>query len=149
MRTANILHLGIKELRSLLRDPMMLFLIIYAFTFGIYTAATAMPETLHKAPIAIVDEDRSQLSQRIVDAFYPPHFVPPVLITQAEMDTRMDAGLDTFALNIPPNFQSDVLAGRSPAIQLSAARSPASFRGTVRTRFPRWIWPCGRVSTPS
>lgn len=41
---ANILHLGIKELRSLLRDPMMLGLIVYAFTFAIYSRATAMPE---------------------------------------------------------------------------------------------------------
>ena len=132
MRIANILHLGIKELRSLMRDPVMLFLIIYAFTFAIHTAATAMPETLHKAPIAIVDEDRSQLSQRIIDAFYPPHFMPPVLITHAEMDTRMDAGLDTFALNIPPNFQSDVLAGRSPAIQLNvdATRMSQAFTGS-------------------
>ncbi len=132
MRTANILHLGIKELRSLMRDPVMLFLIVYAFTFAIHTAATAMPETLHKAPIAIVDEDRSQLSQRIADAFYPPHFIPPVLITHAEMDIRMDAGLDTFALNIPPNFQSDVLAGRSPAIQLNvdATRMSQAFTGS-------------------
>ena len=45
MRAANILHLGIKELRSLLRDPIMIVLIVYAFTFSIYTAATAMPET--------------------------------------------------------------------------------------------------------
>ena len=30
-----------------------------------------MPETLHRAPIAIVDEDRSQLSARIADAFFP------------------------------------------------------------------------------
>ena len=29
---ANILHLGVKELRSLLRDPMMLVLIAYSFT---------------------------------------------------------------------------------------------------------------------
>lgn len=132
MRIANILHLGIKELRSLMRDPVMLFLIVYAFTFAIHTAATAMPETLHKAPIAIVDEDRSQLSQRIADAFYPPHFIPPVLITHAEMDIRMDAGLDTFALNIPPNFQSDVLAGRSPAIQLNvdATRMSQAFTGS-------------------
>ncbi len=41
-----------KELHSLLRDPIMLVLIVYAFSFSIYTAATAMPETLHKAPIA-------------------------------------------------------------------------------------------------
>ena len=105
MLAVNIFHLGIKELRSLLRDPMMIVLIVYAFSVSIYTAATAMPDTLHKAPIAIVDEDRSQLSTRIVDAFYPPYFTTPILITQAEMDARMDAGLDTFALDIPPGFQ--------------------------------------------
>ena len=59
MRARNIFHLGIKELRSLWRDPIMLVLIVYAFTLSIYTRATAIPETLNKAPIAIVDEDRS------------------------------------------------------------------------------------------
>lgn len=132
MRPANILHLGIKELRSLLRDPVMMVLIVYAFSLSIYTAATVMPETLHKAPIAIVDEDRSQLSLRIIDAFYPPYFKEPVLISQKEMDARMDAGLDTFALNIPPGFQRDVLAGRSPAIQLNvdATRMSQAFTGS-------------------
>ena len=119
MRAANILHLGAKELRSLWRDPVMLVLIVHAFTFAIYTAATAMPETLSKAPIAVVDEDRSPLSRRIADAFYPPYFLPPQRITQREMDARMDAGLDTFALDIPPGFQQDVLAGRGPTLQLN------------------------------
>ena len=59
MRAANILYLGIKELRSLYRDPMMLALTAFAFTGAIYTAANALPETLHKTPIAIVDEDQS------------------------------------------------------------------------------------------
>lgn len=132
MSVANILHLGVKELWGLARDPMMLLLIAYAFTMSVYTAATAAPETLHKAPIAIVDEDQSPLSQRIVSAFYPPYFLPPVVITQAEMDARMDAGLDTFALNIPPEFQEDVLAGRSPAIQLNvdATRVGQAFTGS-------------------
>ena len=119
MRAANILHLGVKELRSLARDPMMLVLIVYAFTVSIYAAATAMPETLNKAPIAIVDEDRSPLSARIVDAFYPPHFLPPVMITQAEMDARMDAGLDTFALDIPPGVPAR-RAGRAHARRSSS-----------------------------
>ncbi len=133
MRSAhNILHLGIKELRSLVRDPIMLVLIVYAFTFSIYTAATAMPETLHKAPIAIVDEDRSALSNHIIDDFYPPYFLPPALITTAEMDARMDAGLDTFALHIPSGFQRDLLAGRSPALQLNvdATRMSQGFTGS-------------------
>lgn len=133
MRAAhNILHLGIKELRSLLRDPMLLGGVILAFTVLIYAAATAAPETLHKAPIAIVDEDQSQLSQRIVSAFYPPAFMPPAMITASEVDRGMDEGRYTFALDIPPNFQRDVLADRSPAIQLNvdATRMSQAFTGS-------------------
>jgi len=131
MRIANVFRLGIKELRSLARDPIMLTLIVYAFTFGVYAAATAIPETLNNAPIAIVDEDRSALSTRIVSAFYPPSFKPPILITPREMDARMDAGSITFALDIPPNFQRDILAGRRPDVQLNvdATRVTQAFTG--------------------
>ncbi len=132
MPLANIYFLGIKELRSLGRDPVMLIFVLYAFSLAIYAAATAVPETLNKAPIAIVDEDRSQLSSRIVSAFYEPYFMTPKLITISEMDRRMDAGLDTFALIIPPNFQEDVLAGRRPEIQLNvdATRMTQAFTGS-------------------
>lgn len=131
MSPANILHLGIKELRGLLRDPVMLVLITFSFTVSVYTSATSVPDTLNRAAIAIVDEDNSPLSVRITTAFYPPYFVPPVMIDAAEMDRRMDAGLDTFALNIPPNFQRDLLADRTPAIQLNidATRMSQAFTG--------------------
>jgi len=131
MRTGNILQLGIKELRGLARDPMLLILIAYAFTLSIYTATRAMPETLNRAAIAVVDEDHSPLSSRIILAFYPPYFTVPQLISQHDMDMRMDSGLDTFALDIPPNFQRDLLAGRSPAVQLNvdATRMTQAFTG--------------------
>ena len=58
-RVANMYRLGVKELWSLIRDPMMLVLIVYTFTAAICIAATAMPDLLHKAAIAIVDEDQS------------------------------------------------------------------------------------------
>lgn len=53
----NIFHLGIKELRSLLRDPILLFLIVWAFSAAIYAAATGVSMELRNAPIAVVDED--------------------------------------------------------------------------------------------
>lgn len=135
MRTrhlANVYRLGVKELWSLWRDPMMLFLIVYTFSFAIYTAATAMPDTLHGAPIAIVDEDGSPLSSRIVSAFYPPQFTAPQMISIGEMDRGMDAGRFTFALDIPPDFQRDVLAGRSASVQLNvdATRMGQAFTGS-------------------
>ena len=127
----NIYRLGIKELRSLWRDPMMLFLILYAFSLGIYVAATAMPETLHHAPIAIVDEDQSPLSNRITSAFYPPHFTAPAIVGLDDVDKGMDAGRYTFSLDIPADFQRDVLAGRQPAVQLNvdATRMSQAFAG--------------------
>ncbi|MGO3889617.1 MAG: ABC transporter permease [Paenalcaligenes sp.] len=127
----NIFLLGRKELWSLWRDPMLLLLIVYIFSVSVYTSATAMPETLHNAVIAIVDEDESPLSTRISSAFYPPQFAPPQHITLSEMDAGMDRGDYTFVLNIPPGFQRDVLAGRSPDVQLNvdATRMSQAFTG--------------------
>ncbi|TCM60452.1 ABC-2 type transport system permease protein [Acinetobacter calcoaceticus] len=117
-KVKNIYQLGSKELWSLWRDPVMLVLIIYTFTVSIYTASTAAPENLNKAPIAIVDEDHSVLSERITSAFYPPYFTPQVTELD-QMDAGMDAGQFTFALNIPANFQQDVLSGNAAAVQLN------------------------------
>ncbi len=129
---AHIYRLGIKELWSLVRDPMMLVLIAYTFTLSIYVAATAMPESLHNAAIAIVDEDASPLSARIAASLYPPHFKTPRLITLAEADAGMDSGAYTFVLDIPPNFQRDVLAGHAPTAQLNvdATRMTQAFTGS-------------------
>lgn len=129
---ANVYRLGVKELWSLVRDPIMLALIAYTFTVSIYVAATAMKETLNKAPIAIVDEDGSPLSERIASAFYPPRFLAPVRIGLSAMDAGMDAGDYTFVLDVPPNFQRDVLAGRVPTIQLNvdATRMSQAFSGS-------------------
>ncbi|MCZ8438134.1 ABC transporter permease [Achromobacter xylosoxidans] len=129
---ANIFRLGVKELWSLARDPMMLVLIFVSFTLMIYTAATAVPESLHNAAIAMVDEDVSPLSARITSAFYPPHFTRPAMVTSAEADAGMDAGRYTFVVNVPPNFQRDVLAGRPAEIQLNvdATRMSQAFTGS-------------------
>lgn len=128
----NIYRLGVKELWSLWRDPVMLILILYVFTISVYSAATAVPETLHLAPIAVVDEDRSPLSTRIVSAFYPPLFAPAEHITHRQMDAGLDQGRYTFVLNIPPNFQRDVLNGRRPDVQLNvdATRMSQAFSGS-------------------
>lgn len=128
----NIYLLGIKELWSLWRDPIMLVLIFYIFTFSVYMSATAMPESLHKASLAVVDEDKSQLSKQIISAFTPPEFLPPKLISLPEIDPAMDAGLYTFVMVIPHGFQRDVLAKNSAEIQLNvdATRMSQAFTGS-------------------
>lgn len=131
MHITNIYHLGVKELISLARDPILIGLILYSFTVSIYSAAMSLPETLHKASISIVDEDHSQLSKRIIDAFYLPYFNPPTLTTLDKIDERMNAGLDTFSLIIPTKFEQDILAGKRPIVQLNidATRISQAFTG--------------------
>jgi len=130
---SNIWQLGTKELWSLWRDPVMLLLIFFSFTVMVYTAASAIPDTLNNAPIAIVDEDDSPLSQRITAAFYPPQFTAPERISVAEMDAGLDAGRYTFVLQMPPNLQRDVLAGRPAEVQLNvdATRMDQAFSGST------------------
>lgn len=118
-RLQSILWLGRKELASLARDAAMVGLIVYAFTYAVYGPAKGAQMELRNASVAMVDEDRSQLSRRIADALLPPFFKRPEPIGLNEIDAAMDAGRYTFVIDIPPRFQADLEAGRNPTIQLN------------------------------
>ncbi|WP_165740969.1 MULTISPECIES: ABC transporter permease [unclassified Pseudoalteromonas] len=127
----NILNLGIKELRSLWRDKVLLLFVFFAFTGLIYVVSSATSIELNNAPIAVVDDDQSQLSKRIINAFYDPYFKTPDVIALSEVDPSLDNGSYTFVLNIPPHFERDVLAGKQPTLQVNidATRMSQSFIG--------------------
>jgi ABC-2 type transport system permease protein len=142
-RLENIYRLGVKELFSLRHDAVMVFLIVYAFTYAIYAparqastevrnAAVARQASteVRNAAVAIVDEDDSPLSRRIYDALLPPRFLPPVPLTVQKIDAAMDTGRYTFVLDIPPDFQTDVMRGRRPALQLNVDATAMTQAGT-------------------
>src|ERR1700740_54715 len=115
---ANIFWIGTKELRSFIRDFVLLGLVIYAFSLAIIAQAQSSSQEVHSASIAIVDEDHSELSRRITHAFLPPYFQMPQPIAERDIVPLMNSGRYTFVIDVPPNFQRDVLGGRRPAIQL-------------------------------
>jgi len=118
-RLDSIFRLGRKELASLARDFALIGLIVYAFTYAVYGPAKGARMELRNASVAIVDEDHSALSARLVDALLPPLFLPPKYLANNQIDSAMDAGRYTFVIDIPPQFQSDVLAGRRPTVQVN------------------------------
>ena len=117
-KAANIYWLGLKELRSLLRDYVLLGLVVYSFSLAVMMQARSNSQELHNASLAIVDEDRSELSRRIAHAFTPPLFQPPQTIAERDIVPLMNKGRYTLVIDIPPNFQRDVLGGRRPALQI-------------------------------
>lgn len=115
----NVYWLGLKELASLAGDTVMVVLIVYAFTGAVYSVAKGVQMDVRNAGIAVVDGDRSILSARIRDGLQAPYFKTPVVIDRSEMDPAMDRGAYTFVIDIPPKFESDLLAGRHPELQVN------------------------------
>lgn len=116
---SNIFWLGAKEIRSFTHDYFLVGFVIWAFSFAVYTMAQSSSQELHNASIGYVDEDNSELSRRILHAFLPPYYKTPRPVALRDVDQLMNTGKFTFIVDIPPNFQRDVLAGRRPAIQVN------------------------------
>jgi len=116
---SNIFWLGTKELRSFFSDWVLLGFVIYSFSLAVISQAQSNSQELYHASIAVVDEDHSELSRRIIHAFLMPYFKPPVAIAEADVEHLMNAGKYTFVVDIPPNFQRDVLAGHQPGLQVN------------------------------
>lgn len=116
---SNIFWLGLKELRSFSRDFVLLGLVIYAFSIAIISQAQSNSQEVHNGSVAVVDEDRSELSRRIVRGFLPPYFKPAREIAEQDIVPLMNNGTYTFVVDIPPHFQRDAVGGRRPTLQIN------------------------------
>ena len=96
----NIFWLGLKELRSLASDIVMVIFVVYAFSGSIYSQATGTSSEVHNASIAFVDEDGSALAKELINAFYPPRFQRPETIPVFEVESAMDEGRYMFVVVI-------------------------------------------------
>jgi ABC-2 type transport system permease protein len=128
-RLSNIYWLGSKEIRSFLHDRVLLAFVIYAFSLAVIAMAQNVAQELHNATIAIADEDHSELSRAIAQAFLAPYFKPATEITPAQIEPLLDSAKDTFALDIPPHFERDVQAGRTPSLAVNADATAAMQAG--------------------
>ncbi len=116
---STIFWLGTKELRSFFKDWVLVGLVVYSFSLAVIAQAQSSDQELHNASIAIVDEDHSALSRQLARVFLPPYFQPAQLIAERDVDHLMNTGRYTFVIDIPPHFERDVLAGRSPDVQVN------------------------------
>lgn len=115
----NVFFIGQKEIKSLLRDSTLVFFVFYSFTFTVYSESTGVKTDVQNASLAIIDNDQSNLSRKIIDAFQPPYFKPAKIIIQSDALEAMNAGIYSFVLNIDSGFEKDILRNRTPGIQLN------------------------------
>jgi ABC-2 type transport system permease protein len=125
----HIYRLGVKELLSLARDPVLLLLVAYAFTFSVYTPAKSAVMDVVNASIAIVDEDGSEASRTLKESMLPPLFLPAQEISFRDINRKMDGGKFTFVVDIPPEFQQDLAKNAKPTIQVISDATAMSQAG--------------------
>ena len=118
-RIANVFRLGVKELLGVKSDIVLVLLIIYSFTYSVYQPAKNSTGELANASVAIVDEDHSEASRRIRDALRRPFVLPADELSVADIDAAMDSGRYTFVIDIPANFERDLMKARWTPIQLN------------------------------
>jgi len=117
-RLDTLYRLIIKELYSIKADPIMLVLVVYSFTIAIYMVSTGASTEIKNLAVGFVDEDRSSLSRQIGDAIVPPLFQRAVALTPNQVDPAMNAGQFVFVVQVPPNFEADLTAGKEATILL-------------------------------
>ena len=130
--TKNLHHvyqLGVKELLSLLRDPVLLFLIVYSFTFSVYTPSKSAVMDVVNASVAVVDEDDTQASRRVRDALLPPLFLRPATLPFSEINRAMNTGEYTFIIDIPHMFESDLRSNKQPTVEITSDATAMSQAG--------------------
>lgn len=117
-RVRCIFWLGLKEMVSLRRDWVMMALLVWSFTLSPVMEATGVATSVNNASIAFEDEDNSPLSRSLAASFFPPEFQPVAQIAPGSGAAAMDASEYLFVVRVPPGFERDVRAKRTPEIQV-------------------------------
>lgn len=114
----NIYFLCKKELYGLINDTTLVMLIIFIFTFVILTTKSADNSELNNVNVAVIDSDKSYLSTKIINKITPPMFKYPKEVNENDATLEMYKGNFVFVINIPNNFQNDILQGKDSKIQI-------------------------------
>ena len=114
----HIFQLGLKEMLSLARDPVLLFLILYSFTMSVYTPSKNAVMDVVNASVAIVNEDNSQAARTVRESMQLPLFLPAAEIPFGDINRAMDTGKYTFIIDLPPRFQNDLARDATPTVEV-------------------------------
>ncbi len=108
----------VKELLQLGRDGFLMFAIFFLFTIDIVMTGNVRLELSH-ATVVVHDADHSEASRELIYRFRPPYFK----LGGEMLDTRqgirlLDQGQALVMLDIPANFQQDLLKGKHTDVQV-------------------------------
>lgn len=118
-----------KEWIQLRRDPRSMILAFLLPIFLLLFFGYAINWDIREIPVAVLDQDRSDASRELIQAFVASgYFVPEVYLDGArDTGDQLSQGAVTGVLTIPPGYASDLQArGQMPQVQLLLDGSDAN-----------------------
>jgi ABC-2 type transport system permease protein len=119
-----------KEIRQLLRDPILLSFLVFIFTVNIYLQGSSVSLQLTRAAMVVQDADHSPTSRELIHRFRPPYFrLDGEVGDSRQAIGLLDIGEAMVALDIPPRFQDSLLAGKTASVlmQVDATHTAPGF----------------------
>jgi len=110
----------VKELRQLFRDPRTKRVIFVAPIIQLVLFGYAVNTDVHDVATALVDHDRTPESRELVDALTASGHFRVALTSDrpADLGEALDAGRALVGIEIPSGYGRDLVAGRTPRVQL-------------------------------
>ena len=128
-----IIAMTIKELKQLIRDPVLLLIIAYFFTLDVYMAGSGINLSLRNASVMVNDHDHSAASRELIYRFRPPYFdFKGEISGKNEAEELLNKGRILAVLDIPENFQRHLLQGLPESVQFQVDTSNTVL-GTLAT----------------
>ena len=134
-----IIAMTVKELKQLIRDPVLLLIIAYFFTADVYMAGSGVNLNLRNASVMVIDHDHSAASRELIYRFRPPYFdFKGEIFGKKEAEKLLNKGQILAVLDIPENFQHLLLQGQQVAVQFQVDTSNTVL-GTLATGYATQI----------
>jgi len=128
-----IIAMTLKELKQLIRDPVLLLIIAYFFTLDVYMAGSGINLSLRNASVMVNDHDHSAASRELIYRFRQPYFdFKGEISSKNEAEELLNKGRILAVLDIPENFQRHLLQGLPEAVQFQVDTSNTVL-GTLAT----------------
>ena len=130
-----ILAMTVKELKQLIRDPALLLIIVYFFTADVYLAGSGINLSLKSASVMVIDRDHSEASRELIHRFRQPYFdLKGEITSKNEAEDLLNTGKILAVLDIPENFQKQLLQSQSVSVQFQVDSSNTVL-GTLATTY--------------
>ncbi|MEQ1529365.1 MAG: ABC transporter permease [Methylococcales bacterium] len=119
-----VIAMTIKELKQLVRDPVLLLIISYFFTADVYMAGSGINLNLRAAPVMVIDHDHSAASRELIYRFRKPYFdFKGELTNSKDAEDLLNKGQILAVLDIPENFNQHLIQGQPVAVQFQVDSS--------------------------